>query len=119
MEAHIRTQGGVDITVNELVCAACDDPRDNTSIPSATANALLMRHGMKVKGDRLLLSNNSSNLRELMAKSQFSADYRGVLLRVAGADNYNNKPMKFSGVQSKCISLPIGPLVSGDERQAF
>lgn len=118
MEAHIRIQGGIDVTVSELVCAAFGEPGENTSITSDVANAMLQRNGMRVKGDRLLLSNNSMNLKELMSGSPFSTDYRGALLRVPGADNYENKPMKFSGVQSKCISLPIGPLVGGDERQA-
>lgn len=118
MEAHIRMQGGVEVSVNELVCAAFGDPRENTAITQETANLLLQRNGMKVKGDRLLLSNNSTHLSSLMSNSPYAADIRGVLLRTPGADNYGNKPMKFSGVQSKCISLPIGPLVTGDEKPA-
>ena len=88
-----------------------------TDLTQATADAILQRHGMKVRGDRLLLSNNSNELRRLMAGSPYEADYRGVLLRVAGADRNDNKPVKFSGVQNKCISIPLGPIVTGDGRE--
>lgn len=115
LEAHIRSKGGVEVTVYELVCAAFGEPTEIVDLNQATANALLQRYGMKVKGDRLLLSNNSDELRRLMSGSTFAADYRGVLLRVDGADRNDNKPSKFNGVQTKCISLPIGPIVS-DER---
>lgn len=115
MEAHVRIKGGIEVTVYELICAAFGEPTDIVDLDQNTANALLQRYGMKVKGDRLLLSNNSDELRKLMSGSTFAADYRGVLLRVDGADRNDNKPSKFNGVQTKCISLPIGPIVS-DER---
>ena len=75
---------------------------------------------MRVRGDWLLLSNNSNELRRLMEGTTFEADYRGVLLRVEGADKNDNKPERFSGVQTKCIRLPLGPLVRSDrEEPAF
>jgi hypothetical protein len=114
LEAHVRIKGGIEVTVYELICAAFGEPTDIVDLNDKTANALLQRYGMKVRGDRLLLSNNSNELRRLMAGSTFEADYRGVLLRVDGADRNDNKPSKFNGVQTKCISLPIGPIVSDD-----
>ena len=117
MEAHIRVKGGVEVTVYELVCAAFGNPTEMTDITQLTADAILQRHGMKVRGDRLLLSNNSNELRRLMAGTSFEADYRGVLLRVQGADRNDNKPVKFSGVQNKCIGIPLGPIVTGDGRE--
>ena len=117
MEAHIRIKGGIEVTVYELVCAAFGEPTEMTDLTQVTADAILQRHGMKVRGDRLLLSNNSNELRRLMAGTTFEADYRGVLLRVVGADRNENKPVKFSGVQNKCISIPLGPIVTDDRRQ--
>lgn len=116
MEAHVRVKGGAEVTVYELVCAAFGSPTEMTDLTQATADAILQRHGMKVEGDRLLLSNNSNELRRLMAGTTFEADYRGVLLRVKGADRNDNRPRKFSGVQNKCIGIPLGPIVSGDVR---
>lgn len=116
MEAHVRTKNGIELTINELVCLAFGEVRDDILMTQQEANGILQRYGMKVREDRLLLSNNTSHIKLLMGKSQYAADIRGVLLRVHGADNYNNKPVKFSGVQSKCISLPLGPLVTSDEQ---
>ena len=118
LEAHIKIKGGIDVTVYELICAAFGEPTDIVDLNEKTANTILQRYGMKVKGDRLLMSNNSNELRRLMAGTTFEADYRGVLLRVDGADRNDNKPSKFSGVQTKCISLPIGPIVSDERRVA-
>jgi putative DNA primase/helicase len=116
MEAHVRMRGGGEVTVYELVCAAFGEPTDITDLNQKTADALLQRYGMKVRGDRLLLSNTSNELRRLMASTPFGADYRGILLRLDGADRNDNKPSKFNGVQAKCISLPIGPIVSDERR---
>lgn len=116
LEAHVRIKGGIEVNVYELVCAAFGEPTDITDLNPKTADTLLQRHGMKVRGDRLLLSNNSNELRRLFSGTTFEADYRGSLLRVNGADRNDNKATKFNGVQTKCITLPIGPIVS-DERQ--
>ena len=116
MEAHVRIKGGGEVTVYELVCAAFGEPSEIAELSQKTADAILQRYGMKVRGDRLMLSNTSNELRRLMIDTPFGADYRGVLLRINGADRNDNKPSKFSGVQAKCITLPIGPIVSDDRR---
>lgn len=119
LEAHVRIKGGIEVTVYELVCCAFGEPSDIVDLNKQTADALLQRHGMKVKGDRLMLSNNSNELRRLFNGTTFEADYRGVLLRVDGADRNDNKPTKFNGVQTKCITLPIGPIVTDERTVAF
>ena len=115
MEAHVKIKGGIEVTVHELVRAAYGDPTDTVDLPPASANAVLERCGIRVKGDRLMLSNNSNELKWLMSNSTYAADYRGVLLRLEGADRNDNKPVKFSGINSKCITLPLGPLVSRED----
>jgi putative DNA primase/helicase len=107
MEAHVRPGGGVDLTVNELVCAAAGQPTTAVDISADKANALLQRYGMKINGERLLLSTNSKELDRLIAGTQFQADLHGMLRRLPGANNFAGKPMRFSGVQSKCTSLPL------------
>lgn len=114
MEAHVRVKGGAELTVYELVKAASGQQTGITEINDVTADAILQRYGMRVKGGWLVLSNNSNELRKLMQGSTFEADYRGVLLRVDGADKNGNKPERFNGVQTKCIRLPLGPVL-GDE----
>jgi len=113
MEAHIR-HSGAELTVYELVRCAASMPTDAVDLTPAKANAILERHGMRVKEDRLLLSNTSNELRRLMVGTPFEADLRGMLLRVQGADRYSNRSIKFSGVPSKCISLPIDTMLDTD-----
>lgn len=119
LEAHIRVNGGIEVTVYELICAAMGQPTEVVGIGEGKADAFLQRYGMRVKGDRLMVSNTSNELKRLMQGTQFEADLRGVLLRVEGADRNENKPAKFNGVQSKCITLPLAPIVDGGDRVAF
>jgi len=117
MEAHIRVKSGTELTVYELLKAASSDSTGMTEINDVTADALLQRHGMKVKGGWLVLSNNSNELKRLMQGTTFEADLRGVLLRVEGADKNDNKPERFNGMQNKCIRIPLGPIVSADRTE--
>ena len=117
MEAKIRSKGGIDLTVYELVCAAAGYSSEMTDINDVTADALLQRYGMRIKGDWLVLSNTSNELRRLMQGTTFEADYRGVLLRVEGADKNSNESMRFNGVQSKCIRIPLAPIVGDLQRK--
>lgn len=119
MEAHIRVKGGVELTVHELIKLASGKDASITDINDVTADAVLQRYGMKLKGGWLVMANNSTELRKLMHGTTFEADWRGMLLRVEGADKNGNKPERFNGVQNKCIRLPLGPLVNDGDAPAF
>lgn len=120
MEAHVRIKGGAELTVYELVRAASGVETGITEINEVTADAILQRYGMRVRGDWLLMANNSNELSRLMSDTTFAADYRGVLLRLEGADKNGNKTERFNGVQTKCIRLPLQSIVRGDrEEPAF
>lgn len=114
MGAHVRVAGGAEVTVNELIRAAKGYPTDGCTISGIGAEAMLQRIGMRTEGARLLLSNTSNELRRLMQGTPFEADLRGVLLRLKGADRYGNKGVKFSGVTSKVISIPLDDLLDDD-----
>lgn len=111
MEGKIRISG-VEITVYELVCEASGIQTEAVDMGARKADAILQRHGMRVKDGYLIISNTSNEVRRLVADTPFAADLRGMLLRVPGADRNLNKPLKFNGVQSKCIRVPIGPLIN-------
>lgn len=113
MEAHVRLQGGVIVTVYELACLALGHGIDGVSMQSSSADAVLQRYGMRVRDGRLLVSNTSDQPKHLMQGTPFEADLRGVLLRYPGADRYNDKTQRFNGQASKCISLPLGDVVEG------
>ena len=111
LESHIRLQGGAEVTVYELVRSAAGLANTGTEIKEVAADSVLQRYGMKVirrAGEaRLVLSNGSNELRRLVAGSPFEADLRGLLLRLPGADRGDNKPQRFNGVPSKCITLSL------------
>lgn len=115
LEAQIRLGGGVTVNVYELVKRASGANVPALAIDVEQADAALQRHGMKIRGDRLLLSNNSQELRRLVAGTPYEADLRGQLLRVKGADRYNNRTQKFNGIDSKCISLPLSEILEEDD----
>ena len=114
MESHIRANNGIDLTVFELASTAFGYAPENLTLDPKIADAILSRYGIRVIDDRLLLSNQSHELKKLMAGTSFESDLKRVLLRLEGADNYENKPVRFNGVQSKCISLPMNSIISNE-----
>lgn len=115
MGALIRVSG-VDISVNELVRVACGQTIEGVTITQPnSAEAVLQRHGIRTMQAEgvLILSNTSEQLKHLMVGTPFEADLRGVLLRVKGAKRYP-KAVKFSGIPSRAISLPLEPLLTDE-----
>jgi putative DNA primase/helicase len=115
MGAHIRAPKGLEFNVYELVSAASDVQIVGMDLPRIDATVILSRYGMRVKDGFLMLSNASQELRQLMARSNFAADWRGVLLRIPGADRNDNAAIKFNGVLSKCIRIPLDPVLRSVE----
>jgi putative DNA primase/helicase len=116
MGSLIRVHGGADVTVNELIRVAVGQSVDGVSMIATSAEAVLQRHGMRTSedGKRLIISNGSAELRRLMEGTPFEADLRRVLLTLPGADRYENKSIKFAGVATKAISLPLDGLLDDD-----
>lgn len=113
MGALVRIPGA-EVSVNELIRRAEGLEVDGLTMQSPSAQAVLQRHGMRTDGKRLILANNSIELKRLVEGTPFEADLRGVLLRVKGADRYNNQSIKFNGITSKAISLPLEHLLTDD-----
>lgn len=119
MECHIRLNGGVTLTVYELVRLASDRAFSVSGVDQLSmqqSDDLLQRYGMRVHEGKLLLSNNSQELKRMMAGTPYSADMRGLLLRLEGADRNFNSSVRFNGVASKCIRIPLSPILN-DETQ--
>lgn len=115
MGARLRAPKGLEFSVYEIAAATAGHPAEGTHIDKADAEPLLKRYGMLVKDNFLLLSNSSQELRSIMAHTNFAADWRGVLLRLPGADRNENRVAKFQGVSSKCIRIPLEPLLRKSE----
>lgn len=117
-EAHVRSIGGAEVTVYELVCAAVGiSPDGNSPISADVARRILLRHGLTIEERYLLLSNDSRELKRLFEGSAFEADARGLLLRLPGADRNNNKTVRFSGVSTKCIRIPLTLLLEDEYKK--
>lgn len=113
-EAHVRVHGGAEVTVFELIASAAGAGKGN-GITKDSADATLARYGMRVERNGysywLLVSNNSNTLRMLLQGTPYDVDYRGMLLRVPGADRNGNQNARFNGVSSKCIRIPLNDML--------
>ncbi|HEX7906731.1 MAG TPA: toprim domain-containing protein [Paraburkholderia sp.] len=105
---------GARYSVAELIQAVAMEDGKVGVVTKSDAEALLGRHGMKVRETVLLIANRSEQLRSLVAGSPYEADLRGALLRVKGATRNEHKPAKFSGVQAKCITIPLAPILAAE-----
>lgn len=112
MGALIRV-GSVEVSVHEIIRCAQDMESEGLTLGRPAAEALLQRHGMRVDGKMLLLSNTSDQLRALVAGTPFEADLRGALLRFKGAARYD-KAIKFNGVTTRAITIPLSSITSDD-----
>lgn len=84
-------------------------------IDAQIADATLRRHGIRVEHSvgELWFGTGVSTLKQLVEKMAFVTDLRGQILRVPGAKRLTGVK-KFNGVDSKCISVPLGPIL-GEE----
>ena len=111
LEAQIRIGGGTgSATVYEIVKAATGAVTAGVALTYCDADATLQRYGMRVVGDDLLLSNNSHSLVDLLKGTPYGADWRGQLLRVPGVRRFE-KTARFNGTASKCVAVPLGPII--------
>lgn len=117
LEAHIRAPKGVDLTVYEVLSVAQMIPAIGVDMEVDMAVALLNRYGMRIMGNKLLLSNSSNELRALLAETTFKADWRGVLLRLPGADRNENKSVRMNGVLVKVTRIDLSSIF--DEKDKY
>lgn len=118
MEAHIRLQGGIIVTVYELASVVLGHSIDGVEMHASSADAVLQRYGMRVKDGGLLISNKSDQPKMLLRGTPFESDLRGLLLRYPGADRYDGKAQRFNGQASKCIRVPVS-LDDGKKQQGY
>lgn len=106
LEARVRANGGVELSVYEVVESAAVDSEQNT-LTMREADALLQRHGMRVKDGLLLFSNKSEALPRLVANTKFESDLRSYLKRITGATNFGNKAIKIGPNLGKAVAIPL------------
>lgn len=117
MGAAIR-EGGTHLSVHELIRRARGESVDGVSLNPETAAAVLRRNGVLVRDDRLILPNQSGALRALLEGTPYAADPKSVFGRLPGATNNGGNQVKFNGLKTRVISLPLSLVGFGDEVQA-
>lgn len=115
MSSKIRIGMIGDLTIYELIRETSPLHR-NDIVPAKEADRVLKQNGIRVehKEGVVLFGTGISNMKKLVERTSFVTDLRGQLLRLPGATRYNDKPMRFNGLNSKCISIPMAPLLDGD-----
>jgi putative DNA primase/helicase len=80
--------------------------------------AILRRNGIRIErtdeGQFLVVSNNSAAITDLVAKTPYSTNLRGQLLRVPGASKMDNQSFKFNGITSKAVGIPMNLILEPD-----
>lgn len=116
LEAQLRAPAGAQLSAFEVISCAAGYPPAGVTMGVTDAEALLQRHGMRVQGESLLLSNNSQALADLLKHTPYAADWRGQLLRVEGVRRFD-KAVRFGGVVSKCLAVPLAAIVDTTARR--
>lgn len=106
MGAMIR-DGGLQISVHDLISCSLGELVDGLSLSRDVARRLLRSNGVLVEGDRLILPNQSTALRNLLDGTPFAADPKSVFGRLKGATNNGGKQVKFNGIKTRVVSLPL------------
>lgn len=106
MGAMIR-DGGAQVSVHDLISCQLGEQVDGLSLSREVARRLLRSHGVLVSGDRLILPNQSTALRNLLDGTPYSADPKSVFSRLKGATNNGGKQVKFNGIKTRVVSMPL------------
>lgn len=115
--AKVRMGGGMpDKTVFELV-RECSPKHCEGVVEAKVAIAQLATHGMRVdlKAGILLFGTSVTNLKDLIKNMPAVTDLRDQLLRIPGGARVD-KTTSFNGSKSKCVSIPLGPIL-GDGKE--
>lgn len=112
LAAKMRVAPSGEFSVYEVVREASSIHRKGV-IDQVVANDTLRRHGIRAEfgAGELWFGTSVSSLKHLVEHMPFVTDLRGQLLRVAGAKRVVGTK-KFNGVDSKCVSVPIDPILT-------
>ena len=101
-------------TVLELVEVAAAKVHSPMELihPKEAAN-LLNRHGLRVHGQELLISNSAEGLARILEDTAWGNSWATILLRLPGASRCG--PLHFSGIGStRAVALPLATLDAGE-----
>lgn len=116
LNAKLRLVGGLEVTVFDLIRESSQIHRTGV-VEVKVAEETLRRHGIIANHGRKLLIVGTSvpNLLGLVRGLSSITDFRGQLLRVAGADKGDS--VSFNGAKSKVVAIPLSPILGDDPDQ--
>jgi putative DNA primase/helicase len=95
----------------EIAAATVHSPIELIN-PKEAAN-VLNRHGLRVRGQELLISNCAEGLARILEETAWGNSWATILLRLPGAIRCG--PVHFSGIGStRAVGLPLGTLEAGE-----
>lgn len=114
LAAKLRVHALGEFSVFELIRDASPEYAQGI-VSGDVADATLRRHGIRAEfaAGELWFGTGVSSLKHLVEHMPFVTDLRGQLLRVPGASRLPSVK-KFNGVDSKCVALPLKPILAGD-----
>lgn len=99
---------GIKYTVHDLIKRTLGEEVEGSSLTGALAREELRRHGIRIIGDALVLSNSSSAIKKMLAGTPFATDPRSAFGRLPGATNFGGKKLRFNGTPDRVTTLPLG-----------
>jgi putative DNA primase/helicase len=99
---------GIKYTVHDLIKRTLGEEVEGSSLTGALAREELRRHGIRIIGNALALSNSSSAIKKMLAGTPFATDPRSAFGRLPGATNFGGKKLRFNGTPDRVTTLPLG-----------
>ena len=97
--------GRVDRTIGELVSLACNRSSE-VGISFDTANSRLRRFGIIITNEKIIISNSSPEILNIIKDSSWSRNYNKILERLPSSEKMESRTFT-PGLKSRGIALPI------------
>jgi putative DNA primase/helicase len=114
MESRLKVNAN-EVTVFELVADVSGKKASQVTLNAGQAADALNRHGIRIIDKEVIFANTSVALRDLLKNTAYYSDPKGQLLRLPGANKFENKSLRFNGSISKCVAVPLALLFDDDE----
>lgn len=115
MSGTVRVDGGFERSIGELVMIADCSIKD-TSVLVDKAEDSLRRAGIILLDDRILISNNSEVLKNIVRNTSWSNDYGKLLKRIDGAESVSSRVYSSGTTSQRGTSIPMSLISNGKEK---
>lgn len=112
LHAQLRVDTGHGVrsrSVAELIQYYAGGAEPDKELAGIDANQVLVRHGIKVKNESLIVSDSHPELRTILEKTAWAGGWGRILARIDGAETV--KKIRFAGVFHRAVSIPISAVM--------